>query len=99
LHVSGQVAVRPDGTLPDAVADQATVIWDNIGAILTEAGMQPDDVVSITTYVVAGSDLGPVMAARDKFFGEHRVASTLVTVPALARPDWLMEIAVVAAAD
>ena len=56
------------------------------------------DIVSITTYVVAGQELGPVMAARDAAFGGHLAASTLVTVPALARPEWLVEVAVVAAA-
>ena len=84
--------------MPDTVATRQRSIWENIGAILAEAGMRPVDVVSITTYVVA-ADLTPVMAARDRFFGEHRVASTLVTVPALARPEWLMEVAVVAAGD
>jgi enamine deaminase RidA (YjgF/YER057c/UK114 family) len=39
-----------------------------------------------------------VMAERDRFLGGHLAASTLVTVPALARPEWRMEIAVVAAA-
>jgi len=38
-----------------------------------------------------------VMAARDRALGGHRAASTLVTVPALARPEWKMEIAIVAA--
>ena len=42
--------------------------------------------------------LGEVMAARDRFLDGHLAASTLVTVPALARPEWKMEIAVVAAA-
>jgi hypothetical protein len=37
------------------------------------------------------------MAARDQALGGHRAASTLVTVPALARPEWRKEIAVVAA--
>jgi enamine deaminase RidA (YjgF/YER057c/UK114 family) len=60
--------------------------------------MEPRDVVSVTTYVVAGQPLAPVMAARDAALGGHRVASTLVTVPALARPEWLMEIALVASA-
>ena len=66
--------------------------------MLAEAGMRPADVVSVTTYVVAGTDLQPVMAARDEFLGGHRAASTLVTVPALARAEWTMEIAIVAAA-
>ena len=37
------------------------------------------------------------MAARDTFLGGRLAASTLVTVPALARPEWRVEIAVVAA--
>ena len=34
---------------------------------------------------------------RDTALQGHRVASTLVTVPALADPEWKMEIAVIAA--
>jgi 2-iminobutanoate/2-iminopropanoate deaminase len=100
LHVSGQVAARLDGTIPDAVADQAEVIWSNIAAILAEAGMQMNDIVSITTYVVVDhmADLPKVMAARDAAMAGHRAASTLVAVPALARPAWKMEVAIVAAA-
>jgi 2-iminobutanoate/2-iminopropanoate deaminase len=99
LHVSGVVAARPDGTIPDEVADQAVVIWSNIAAILAEAGMAMGDVVSVTTYVVVDfmACLPEVMAARDQALGGHRAASTLVTVPALARPAWKLEIAVVAA--
>src|SRR4051794_3220089 len=67
LHVSGVVATRPDGTIPDDVADQASVIWSNIAAILAEAEMAITDIVSITTYVVVDfmACLGEVMAARD----------------------------------
>ncbi len=99
LHVSGVVAVRPDGTIPDEVADQAAVIWFNIGSILVEAEMALADIVSITTYLVVDfmACLPEVMAARDQALADHRAASTLVTVPALARPAWKMEIAVVAA--
>ena len=98
LHLSGVVATRPDGTIPDDVADQAVVIWSNIAAILADAGMAVEDIVSITTYVVDFMACLPdVMAARDQALAGHRVASTLVTVPALARPAWKIEIAVVAA--
>ncbi len=97
LHTSGIVPTRPDGSVPGALAEQAEVVWSTLAALLREAGMGPSDVVSITTYVVAGEDLGVVMAARDGFFAGHRPASTLVTVPALARPEWRMEIAMVAA--
>ena len=99
LHLSGVVATRPDGTIPDDMADQAQVVWSNIAAILIEADMVHEDIVSITTYVVADfmASLPDVMAARDAALAGHQVASTLVTVPALARPAWKMEIAVVAA--
>lgn len=97
LHTSGVVPTRPDGTTPTDIGDQAEVVWASIGAMLAEAGMAPSDIVSVTTYAVAGEDLAPVMAARDRFLGGHRAASTLVTVPALARPHWRMEVAIVAA--
>ena len=98
LHTSGIVPSRPDGTVPATIEAQAAVVWESVGALLDDAGMSPADVVSVTTYVVSGEPLGPVMAARDAFMGDHRAASTLVTVPALARPEWRLEIAVVAAA-
>jgi enamine deaminase RidA (YjgF/YER057c/UK114 family) len=97
LHTAGVVPVRSDGSVPGDLAEQADVVWSNIGAIVAEVGMEPADIVSITTYVVAGEELGPVMAARDRFLGGTLAASTLVTVPALARPEWRVEIAVVAA--
>ena len=97
LHTSGVVPVAPDGSTPEDLADQATLVWTNIAAMLREAEMANDDIVSVTTYVVVGEELGPVMAARDAALGAHRAASTLVTVPALARPEWRMEIAVIAA--
>ena len=97
LHTSGVVPIAPDGSVPADLADQAAVVWTNLLAILDEAGMTRTDVVSVTTYVVHGHDLAPVMAARDRALGGHRVASTLVTVPALARPEWKMEIALIAA--
>ena len=43
---------------PDGVAAQADVVWSNIAALLTDVGMTPSDIVSVTTYVVAGDDLG-----------------------------------------
>ena len=81
------------------LGDQADVIWSSLLSILAEADMVPSDIVSITTYVVAThlGELATVMAARDRYLAGHLAASTLVTVPALARPEWLMEVALVAA--
>ena len=98
LHTAGVVPTAPDGSVPADLGQQATQVWANISAMLSEAQMVAGDVISVTTYVVAGEELGPVMRARDEFLDGRRVASTLVTGPALARPEWRVEIAIVAAA-
>ena len=97
LHSAGVVPIAPDGSVPTDVGEQAAVVWANLIAILTEAGMAVTDIVAVTTYVVVGNELGPVMAARDAAFDGHIAASTLVTVPALVRPEWQVEVAIVAA--
>jgi len=97
LHTSGVVPVLPDRSVPGDLVEQADTVWANVGAILDAAGMASADVVSVTTYVVAGEPLDEVMAARDRFLGDHVAASTLVTVPALARQEWRLEVAIVAA--
>jgi enamine deaminase RidA (YjgF/YER057c/UK114 family) len=98
LHTSGVVPIRPDRSVPESIEDQAQVVWQNLTAIMQDAMMGPGDVVSITTYVVADhlASLAVVMAERDKALGGRRVASTLVTVPALANPAWKLEIALIA---
>jgi enamine deaminase RidA (YjgF/YER057c/UK114 family) len=97
LHSAGVVPVRPDGTVPDGIAEQAAVVWENIDAILAAGGMSSADIVSVTTYVVPGQDMAAVMAARSAYLGDHLAASTLVIVAALVRPEWKVEVAVVAA--
>lgn len=97
LHMSGVVPTAPDGTVPQSLHDQTERVWSNIVSILTEAEMTVRDIVSITTFVIDGENLPEVMAVRDRVLDGHRAASTLVTVPALARPAWRIEIAVIAA--
>lgn len=98
LHTSGVVPIAPDGSTPTEIGAQAEVVWANISVLLANAEMSVSDIVSVTTYVVVGQldALGLVMGARDVALGDHRAASTLVTVPMLARPEWLLEIAVIA---
>lgn len=100
LHTAGVVPRDRDGFVPDGVPGQARLIWRNVAAILAEAEMGPEDVVSVTTYLVASAmeqGLGQAMVERDAFLQNRLVASTLVTVPSLAQPSWLIEIQVVAA--
>lgn len=97
LHTAGIVGTRPDGTIAPDITGQAAEVWRSIGVILAASGFGPADVVSYTTYALVGEDLSGVMAARDAFLKGHTAASTLLTVPALAQPQWKVEVAVVAA--
>ena len=101
VFTSGVVPTKRDGSVPVSIGEQASVVWQNISAILAEGSMSISDIISVTTYVVNSDGLADqlkiVMAERDLALSGHRAASTLVTVPALARPEWLVEISVVAA--
>ena len=96
LHTAGVVPILPDGTVPESLTDQASTVWANVLAILFEASMGPANVVSVTTYVVPGQDLGVVMAERDRALDGRLAASTLVVVSELAQPAWKVEVAVIA---
>lgn len=98
VHTSGILPIAPDGQVPADDGAQAAVVWDNIEAILAEADMGVEHIVSMTTYAVPGVDLAAVMAERDRRLGGHLGASILVTVHSLAQAAWRVEIAVVAAA-
>jgi len=97
LYISGEVGVRPDGTVPDTIEEQAECTWRNIIAILESAGMGVKDLVKITTYLVRPEDVAAAGAARAKHFGDARPASATIIVAALVKPEWLIEIEAVAA--
>lgn len=98
LHISGQVGVLPDGTLAKGFDAQADAVWANLKAVLAEAGMTFDDLVKVTIILVDKAHIGPSRDARERALGTHRrPASTLLVIPALASPDYLIEIEAVAA--
>lgn len=101
IVTSGVVPTAQDGSVPVKIRDQADLVWKNILVILAEGKMVVRDIISVTTFVVNSADLQDrlqlVMSARDTALGGHLAASTLVTVPALAKPEWLVEISVLAA--
>jgi 2-iminobutanoate/2-iminopropanoate deaminase len=98
LYISGDVGVRPDGTVPDTIEAQAEACWQNIIAILGDAGMGVQDLVKITTHLVRPEDVAPAGAARAKHFGDARPGSATIIVKALVNPSLLIEIEAVAAA-
>jgi len=97
IFFSGQVGVRPDGSLPTSTSEQADQVFVNIGALLAAHGLDPSALVKLTMFVVAGQDIQAVRAARAKLLGSHRPASTAVFVSQLVDPAWHVEVEAVAA--
>lgn len=99
LHVSGQVGVEPDGTVPDDVAAQIECVWRNIQAVLADAGMSTANVVRTITYMLDADYVPLLAAARRAHLGvDHKAASTTIVVAGLVRPEWKVEIDAVAVA-
>jgi len=99
LTVSGQIGIRPDGSLAEGIEAQLRQTWANIAAILDSAGMALTDIVKITTIVVRQEDLKVHPKIRSQVLGSHRAAATGFCVSALATPEVLCEIEVMAAAS
>lgn len=97
VQISGQVGVGFDGKVPKDLTAEAEQLFRNIEGVLAGVGLTVANIAKITTFVVAGTDLAPLRAARAKTFGDIRTASTLVYVAALASPDYHYEVEVVAA--
>jgi len=97
LFTAGQVGAAPDGSTSESFEDQVAQTWANILALLNEGGMGIEDIVKITGYVVGAENFPAYAAGRKKVLGDARPASTAIIVPALAMPEWLVEIEAIAA--
>ncbi len=98
LFVSGQVGVEPDGRFAVGPEAQMEAAWRNVLAILESAGMGPGDLVKVNAYLTRAEDTGLYREVRGRMLAGAEPASTLIVISALAHPDWLVEIEVVAAA-
>jgi len=97
LYISGQVGMRKDGTIPEDIAEQSQIAWQNLKAQLRAAGMTLDNVVKITTILPNRADLAAAREGRSKVLGDRKPASTLI-VAGLADPKWKIEVEAVAVA-
>lgn len=98
LHVSGQIGMKADGTIPADAGAQAEVTWANIVEILKSADMTVSNIIKMTAFLTDPNDLAAYGAARNAALGDVRPTSTLIYVPALVKPELKVEVEVVAAA-
>lgn len=102
VYVSGQVGEMPDGTIGEGILRQAELTWHNVGVVLRAAGMGPQNLVRTGIYFTSATEMTDTLkdqlnAIRVGFLGTHRPASTILFVPRLMNPAWLIEIDAIAA--
>ena len=97
VFCSGQLGITKDGQIPATAGEQAALAFDNIAAILADAGLGLEHVVRIDAYVTGREHLKPYMDVRNSRFSHPLPASTLMIVSGFVRPEFFVEIEVVAA--
>ncbi len=98
LFIAGQTAIGPEGTIV-GIGDpyvQAKQVFENMAAVLSEAGGDFNDIVKITTYITDISYRVKVNEARKEYFHKDFPGSTLVVVKGLADADFLVEVEAIA---
>jgi len=85
LFTSGQVPLDPaSGKLVEGgVETSAERVFDNLEAILTQAGLKFGDVVKTTVFLTRAEDFAPLNTVYARRFGAHRPARSTVIVAAL----------------
>jgi 2-iminobutanoate/2-iminopropanoate deaminase len=97
LLTSGTPGLSQSGELPDEISGQAKLAWEYVARMLQLAGMTMADIVKVTQYLTRAEDIPAYGRVRAHFLGDARPASMLLVIPQLVRPDFLVEVEVVAA--
>ena len=93
----GTPGLESDGVLPEGITSQAELAWTHVVGMLGRADMTVHDLVKVTHYLVRAADIPAYVLVRSRFLGAARPASMLLTVSALARPEFLVEVEAYAA--
>lgn len=96
VFVAGTMGLDTTGAAGATLAEQLTLVWSNIRAILAAAGLGLHDVVRVTSYLRDGSYAEENARARVAALGDRAVPTTAIVTQTLA-DDWLVEIEVIAA--
>ena len=93
IQISGQPGTGANGELPSDYESQIHLALLNLHRVIIAAGATVNDISKLNVYIV-NYDPARRLHTRhiQKFLGKHRPAMTLVPVPRLAGPGWLIEI-------
>ena len=92
LFTSGQIPLRPDGTLNDGdITVQTTQVLANLKGVVEAAGASLDNIVKTTVFLKNLDDFVAMNKVYADTFGSHTPARSTVQVAKLPR-DVLVEI-------
>ena len=97
MCLSGQIAIAPDGSVPEGIEAQSTLVFENIKNILASGDMGLEDLVRLNVYIVNPDDMTGFRTVRDKYVGGIKCGSTMIVIAGLAKPEFLIEIEAMAA--
>ena len=97
LLTSGTPGLQMNGDFPSDIAGQAELAWKHILRMLARAEMTVADVVKVTQYLTRAEDIPAYSKVRTRFLGEARPASMLLVVSQLVRPEFRVEVEIIAA--
>jgi 2-iminobutanoate/2-iminopropanoate deaminase len=83
LYVSGMGGEDANGKIPADFASEVKQSLDNIGVVLKEAGMSPDDVVSVQVYLTDVNTFQQMNTVYTSYFKDPRPTRTTVVVAKL----------------
>ncbi|MFM0283147.1 RidA family protein [Paraburkholderia sediminicola] len=96
--IAGQIGLRADGSIPEDPKEQIDVAFKRIEAVLKHLGLDFTDVVELVSYHVdVGSNLAAFREVKEQYIRTDFPAWTILGIAALARPELIVEIKVVAA--
>ncbi len=99
LFIAGQTASDKNGNVVGKgdIEAQAKQVFENIQAVLKEVGGSLDNLVMTTTYITDIKYREGYGRVRTQYYKGDPPTSTLVVIKGRANPDYLIEIACVAA--
>ncbi len=96
IYLSGMVGMRADGSIPPDTVSQFEIALKSIDTCLRYAGGRSDQVVKVLVFMTDISERANINPIRQRYFGDHKPASTLVEVRGLVDPRMRVEIEAVA---
>ena len=97
MCLSGQIAIAPDGSVPDGIDAQARLVFENIKNILASGDMSLQDLVRLNVYIVHPENMAGFRTVRDEYVSDIKCGSTMIVIAGLAKPEFLIEIEAMAA--